>query len=129
MTGKTRVLAIDDNLQMLKEFEQFLVPKYDLRVAKSASDAIAFLNKQSCEVILLDIDMPNIDGFYFLNDIRKIPSYFDVPIIIVSGNKGEEFLNKARNSSANDVLTKPITQDLLLSSIQRAMAKLQNNNT
>jgi len=121
MTERTIVLAIDDNLQILKEFENFLVPRYDLRVVKSASEAIAFLNKQKCDIILLDIDMPNIDGFQFLHDIRRIPSYFEVPIIIVSGNKGEEFYTAARNSSANDFLPKPVTQDQLLGSIQRAM--------
>jgi len=123
MTDRTIVLAIDDNLQMLKEFEHFLVPRYDLRVVKSASDAIAFLNKQKCDVILLDIDMPNIDGFQFLHDIRRIPSYFDAPIIIVSGNKGEEFFNKARNSSANGFLPKPVSQDQLIGAIQRSLGK------
>jgi len=123
MTGKTIVLAIDDNLQMLKEFEYFLVPRYDLRGVKAASEGIVFLNKSKCDIILLDIDMPNIDGFQFLHDIRKIPSYFETPIIIVSGNRGEEFLTKARNSSANDVLTKPVTQEQLVSSIQRVMQK------
>jgi len=123
MADKTIVLAIDDNIQILKEFEHFLVPRYDLRVVKSASNAIAFLNKHKCDIILLDIDMPNIDGFQFLHDIRRIPSYFDVPIIIVSGTKGEAFLSKARNSSADNVLIKPVSQDQLTGAIQRALNK------
>ncbi|MCL2233926.1 MAG: response regulator [Treponema sp.] len=121
MAGKTLVLAIDDNVQILKEFEHFLVPRYDLRVVKAASEAIAFLNKHKCDIILLDIDMPNIDGFQFLSDIRKIPSYFEVPIIIVSSGTGEAFFRQARESSANDLLSKPVSQNQLIAAIEKAL--------
>ncbi|MCL2232287.1 MAG: response regulator [Treponema sp.] len=123
MAGRAIVLAIDDNAQMLKEFEALLVPRYDLRVVKAASEAIVFLNNNKCDVILLDIDMPNINGFQFLHDIRRIPSYFKVPIIIVSSNTGEEYFKKARSSSANDVLSKPVSQDRLVGAIHKALVE------
>ena len=122
MADKKIVLAIDDNVQQLKEFQYFLVPKYDLRVVKAASEALSFLNKNKSDVILLDIEMPNISGFEFLEDIRKIPSYFAVPIIIVSGNTGEDYFKQARNSSAFDVLTKPVVPEVLVETIERALA-------
>jgi len=62
------ILAIDDNLVQLDMFKKMLVPKYDLRLVKSASDAIHFLNVDQADVILLDIEMPNISGFDFLAD-------------------------------------------------------------
>ena len=124
MADKKIVLAIDDNVQQLKEFQYFLVPKYDLRVVKAASEALAFLNKNKSDVILLHIEMPNISGFEFLEDIKKIPSYTHVPIIIVSGNTGEEFFSQARNSSAFDVLSKPVVPDVLIETIEKALASL-----
>jgi len=122
MADKKMVLAIDDNVQQLSEFKSILVPRYDLRVVKSASEAIGFLNKNKADVILLDIEMPNISGFDFLDDIRKIPSYIIVPIIIVSGNSGREFVTKARNSSAADVLGKPVQPQMLINAIEEALA-------
>jgi len=122
MENKKIVLAIDDNVQQLTEFKCILVPKYDLRVVKSASEAMSFLNTYISDVILLDIEMPNISGFEFLSDIRKIPSYMDVPIIIVSGNTGQEFFKKARNSTAADVLTKPVKPETLIGAIEKALA-------
>ena len=119
MKDKKIVLAIDDNVPQLTEYKLFLVPKYDLRVVKSASEALSFLNKYESDIILLDIEMPNISGFEFLRDIRKIPSYIDVPIIIVSGNSGEAFLKEAKSSSAADVLTKPVKQELLINAIEK----------
>ena len=123
MSVKKIVLAIDDNVQQLREFQLFLGEKYDLRVVKSAAEAIAFLNKNESDIILLDIEMPNISGFEFLGDIRKIPSYFLVPILIVSGNTGEDFYKAARNSSAADVLTKPVTQNQLIGAIEKALGE------
>ena len=122
MDTKKIVLAIDDNIQQLQEFKCILVPKYDLRAVKSASEAISFLNNNKSDIILLDIEMPNISGFEFLEDIRKIPSYFDVPIIIVSGNTGEDFLRQARNSAAADVLIKPVMSEVLIDTIEKALA-------
>jgi CheY-like chemotaxis protein len=122
MGNKEIILAIDDSAVQLCLFKEMLVPKYDLRVVKSASDAINFLNSNKVDVILLDIEMPNISGFEFLGDIRKIPSYLEVPIIIVSGNSGKEFLDKAKSSSANDVLLKPVNTDLLVRTIEKALS-------
>ncbi|MDR0497441.1 MAG: response regulator [Treponema sp.] len=120
---KKIVLAIDDNVQQLKEFQCFLVPKYDLRVVKSASEALSFLIANKVDIVLLDIEMPNVNGFEFLGDIRKIPSHMHMEIIIISGNSGPEFFQQARNSSAFDVLSKPVTQELLVQTIEKALAK------
>lgn len=125
MTARRTVLAIDDNVQQLSEFKSILSQRYDLRVVKSASDAISYLNNNESDIILLDIEMPNISGFEFLEDIRKIPSYSSVPIIIVSGNSGIEFFTKAKSSSAFDVLTKPVTPGLLFEAIEKALAGLE----
>ena len=121
MESKKIVLAIDDNLTQLDIFKAILSKKYDLRVVKSASEAMSFLNKSQSDVILLDIDMPNICGFEFLTDIRKIPTYMKVPIIIVSGMTGEDFFRQARNSSAADVLSKPVESEALIKSIEKAL--------
>jgi len=121
MADKKTVLAIDDNLQQLTEFKTMLVPQYDLRVVKSASEAISFLYRNTVDVILLDIEMPNISGFEFLNDIKKIPSYVNVPIIVVSGNSGQDFFNQVKASKAFDVLTKPVRQDTLIEAIEKAL--------
>ena len=122
MADKKIVLAIDDNVQQLSEFRNILSAKYDLRVVKSAFEAISFLNREATDIILLDIMMPNISGFEFLEDILKIPSYENVPVIIVSGNTSEEFLEKAKNSGARGVLIKPVKPDTLIEEIEKNLA-------
>ena len=125
MADKKVILAIDDSVQQLSEFKTILGEKYDLRTVKAASEAISFLNKNKVDVILLDIDMPNISGFEFLEDIRKIPSYFITPIIIVSGNSGQTFLNEAKNSGADNVLSKPVNPSVLIDTIEKSYAEAE----
>jgi len=119
---KKIVLAIDDNIQQLTEFKHILIPKYDLRIVKSASEGMSFINKTKADIILLDIDMPNITGFEYLEDIKKIPSYVKVPVIIVSSHTEPDFLKKARGSTAADVLTKPVMPETLINAIEKALA-------
>ena len=122
MENKRTVLAIDDNLMLLDLIQKMLGNSYNIETANSASTAIHFMNHNKVDAILLDIEMPNISGFDFLYDIRKIPSYMNVPIIIVSGNSGKEFFTQARNSSAFDVLTKPVKKELLIATIEKSLS-------
>jgi CheY-like chemotaxis protein len=121
---KKVILAIDDNVVQLELSQKILGGRYDVRPVKSATNAIHFLTVEQADVILLDIEMPNISGFEFLADIRKIPTYMNVPIIIVSGNTGPAFFEQARSSSAFDVLTKPVTPEKLIDTVERALASV-----
>ena len=121
MNSKKTVLAIDDNMMQLDMFKKMIGDKFNVSTASSASHALNFLNTNQADIILLDIAMPNISGFDFLLDIRKIPSYMDVPIIIVSGTVGPGFAEQAKAASAFDVLTKPVKTDVLIETIEKAL--------
>jgi CheY-like chemotaxis protein len=120
--GKNIVLAIDDDKIQLAVFKGILARKYDLRTANSASEAMNYLHNNQADAILLDIKMPNVSGFDFLNDIHKISGYVNVPIIIVSGNEGKEFLEQARASAAFAVMSKPVVPEDLIETIEKAIS-------
>jgi len=128
MEDKKVVLAIDDNVTQLKIYQGILTPQYDVKVVKSASDALGVLKETKVDVILLDIEMPNISGFEFLHDIRKIPRYMYEPIIIISGHTEPEFLDTAKHSSAASVLTKPVQPEALLEAIEKALTESPHKN-
>jgi two-component system chemotaxis response regulator CheY len=71
------------------------------------------------DIVLLDIEMPNVSGLEFLQDIRRIPSHSHVPIIIISSKSGEEFDNQVKASTATDVLAKPIAPEKLVAIIEK----------
>jgi len=124
MKDKKLVLAVDDDPYELNALAGILFPAYDLHTAKSASDALASLNSKMADIIVLDADMPNISGFEFLRDIRKIPSYMNIPVIIVNDKTGQEFFHEAKNSSAFAVLSKPVIPEKLTETIKNAIAAM-----
>ena len=116
------ILAIDDNATQLKIFEKFLGPHYNLALVKSASEALGLLKTRKFDLILLDIEMPDVSGFEFLHEIRKIPVYMSKPVVIVTSHSEADIINHAKNSSASGVLTKPVTAKQLSKAIELAFS-------
>ena len=119
---KKKILAIDDSMAQLTTYQGILSSNYIFRAAKSASEALSFLNANQVDIVLLDIEMPNISGFEFLQDIKRIPSYINVPVIIISSKSGEEFDNQVKNSKAADALSKPVVPEKLIAAIEKHLA-------
>ena len=121
--GKEKIiLAIDDDKMQLALFTRMLDSKYIVRIVDSASAAMRYLNTDKADVVLLDITMPNITGFEFLDDIRTIPSYMNVPVIIISGNSGHDFISQGKKAGAFEVLAKPVNPEALIRAIEKALA-------
>ncbi len=71
---ENHILVIDDDLMLLKTAEEILSDQYNVSVAKSGIQALNLLNKNIIpDLILLDIDMPQMDGYETLEEIKKIP--------------------------------------------------------
>ena len=115
------ILAIDDNVTQLKIFDGILGSLYKLTMIKSASEALKLLGSRGFNLILLDIEMPDVSGFEFLHEIRKIPRFMTTPVIIVTSHSDPELLSRAKKTSASDVLIKPILPESLLKSIDSAL--------
>jgi twitching motility two-component system response regulator PilG len=77
------------------------------------------INSIRPDLILLDIGMPNVDGYQLCSLIRKSSSMKDIPIVMVTGNKGLIDRARARLAGATDYLTKPFVQTDLLKMMMR----------
>ena len=127
MEEKKIILAIDDDPVVLGLFTSLLTPAYDLRISKSAADASIFMDKVKPNLILLDIEMPNISGFEFLHTIKKNPRHMNVPVVVVSGHCDTAFREHAKKGGASAVVPKPVKADELLKSISDALKAPQAN--
>lgn len=79
---ENHILIIDDDLMLLKTAEEILSDQYNVSVAKSGIQALNLLNKNIIpDLILLDIDMPQMDGYETLEEIKKISGCELIPII------------------------------------------------
>jgi DNA-binding response OmpR family regulator len=108
------ILVIDDEIAMLKILSHVLGSTYDI-VAKSDGDEALFWLQQGNipDLIVVDINMPHIDGFSFIKNLRASGFFRDIPIIVLSSNDKSEDRIKCLNLGADDFLLKPFNPEEL----------------
>lgn len=120
--GKKKVvLAIDDVSMNLAIVKNLLSKHFDVRVAKSGELALFILGSVKVDLILLDIEMPGMSGFEFVDIMREIPDVKDTPIIFVTSHATVEIIGRASQAGARDYVVKPIDQQVLLRKVFNAL--------
>jgi response regulator RpfG family c-di-GMP phosphodiesterase len=105
-----RILAVDDQISSLIALEDVLT-SIDAQFIKatSAKEALLIMLKQSIDCILLDVSMPEMDGFEFLKTLRNAPNHAAIPVIMITGKIfSENETLKAYKFGAVDFLLKPL---------------------
>jgi chemosensory pili system protein ChpA (sensor histidine kinase/response regulator) len=115
-------LVVDDSITVRRVTERFL-QRHGMRVvtAKDGLDAISVLSDHKPDVILLDIEMPNMDGYEFASHVRNDDRHADVPIIMITSRVGDKHRARAIELGVNDYLGKPYQDTQLIEAIQRQL--------
>jgi PAS domain S-box-containing protein len=114
-TAPIRVLAVDDRADNLMAIEVALrSPEYEIVKAGSGEEALRFLLHNDCALILMDVQMPGMDGFETARLIRQSPRASETPIIFLTAvSKGKNFAARGYADGAVDYLLKPFDPDVL----------------
>ncbi len=112
-----RILAVDDMADVLRTVKAMLKGKYTVFGMTEWNSALSFLNSNSADLIILDIEMPGLDGFSLLQLIRKLPDYVTVPVVFLTSNTNPENIKKALSMGANDFVKKPVDVHTLTSKL------------
>ena len=83
---RTTILAIDDDITILTTICRILEGSYEVGLAKNLDIAKTILQTTSVDLILLDMEMPGASGMKFLETLHDDPSYYHIPVIIVSSH-------------------------------------------
>lgn len=114
-------LVIDDNRNTADALKQMLdVLGVPSRVAYGSSPAITYLRTAIPRVILLDINMPGVDGTEILSYVKREPRLSGSPVIIVTSDDQPETRQRVLRGGALTILLKPVTIDLLESALRKA---------
>ena len=97
--------------------DKVLAKKYSLYSFTDGNRALEYLRKKAPDLIILDIDMPQISGFDMLKLIREQNHLKQVPVIFLTSNNDKNHVIKAMTSGANDYVIKPIDESILLKKI------------
>lgn len=113
---KPNVLAVDDKRANLLALEATLAEQCNLRLAHSGQEAIALFEQrpESIDVILMDVQMPDMDGFETAKRIKQLPGGHDVPIIFITAVFREDpYVKQGYEAGGIDYFTKPFDPDIL----------------
>ncbi|WP_028618294.1 Hpt domain-containing protein [Pseudomonas canadensis] len=112
------VLVVDDSVTVRKVTSRLLERNgMNVLTAKDGIDALAVLEEHSPDLMLLDIEMPRMDGFEVATQVRNDPRLMRLPIIMITSRTGQKHRDRAMAIGVNDYLGKPYQESVLLESI------------
>jgi putative two-component system response regulator len=126
---KKKILAIDDSEIDLDLLEALLQDKYTVLPTKSGKEALDYLlHFSNVDLILLDLIMPEMDGWETFSRIRDLSNITDIPIAFLTSVHGEEEQNRAKEIGAADYIFKPFSKEDLINRIEAILKKPPSKN-
>lgn len=112
------VLAVDDSLSARRSLAQFIQDAgFEVRTARDGLEAIDLINKKIPDLILLDLEMPRMNGLELTSHLRANATTHQLPIIMITSRSTDKHRREAETVGVNAYLTKPYVEDELLDHI------------
>jgi len=111
---RKKIVIVDDNVSYLSMVRNLLKSFYSVYPAPSGEVLFTIMEKVIPDLVLLDVDMPEMDGFEAIVLMKESPRYRDVPVIFLTGKDDEKSASKGLDLGAADYITKPFYGSLLL---------------
>jgi diguanylate cyclase (GGDEF)-like protein len=106
--GSSRILIVDDDSLVCDHLANLLEDLGQVTAAASGAEALHLAALQTPDLILLDVEMPEMDGFEVIAALRADPSLRDIPVVFVTAHTGTEFELRALDAGAVDFIAKPL---------------------
>ncbi len=121
--AQKRILAVDDNrMGRLKVVRALEREGYEVEQAEGGRQALEMLAGGRFDLVMLDILMPEVDGFQVLREMKADPRLRSIPIIVVSAVEEAEDVQTAMTLGATDFLNKPIDRATLMERVNQVLA-------
>ncbi len=119
---KHHLLIVEDDPMLRTLYQAYLGKEFTITTKNNGKDALQFLNNETVDLIISDIQMPEMGGLELREELEK-SSYFVTPFIFLSRLQDNHTLNNANQLGIDDFLEKPIKKEQLLHSIHRVLAR------
>jgi len=124
MSNKGTILYVEDNQDNRKLVRRVLeADGYAIDEAQNAQEAMEYLNSKSPSLILMDISMPDIDGYALTARIKSIPEFASTPIIAMTANVMRGDRERSLEAGCDGYIQKPIDIDTLTQQVERFIKK------
>lgn len=121
---KKKILVIDDELSIRLLLENYLGKTFEVTTKSDGLEAMKWLQSGNLpDLIVADIQMPNLDGIQFIQQVRASGFYKDIPLIMLSGIESSQEKIKCLKMGANDYVVKPFNPEELAIRIELLLAR------
>lgn len=118
MNSNISILIVDDTPEHIKIASSILKKlNYPIRIALNGLDALDLIKKYKPTIVLLDVKMPNMDGFEVCKRIKSNPNYSDIAVIFITSSEDEESIHKAFEVGGQDYVIKPYNASEVISRV------------
>lgn len=115
------ILIVDDNKENLTAARLVLNDIYKITAVTMGYQALKFLENNNTDLVLLDINMPEMDGFEVMDRIREVPKLIDLPIVFLTADNDAATESKCLEAGAVDFIAKPFVPSVMRSRISRTL--------
>jgi chemotaxis protein histidine kinase CheA len=122
-TERRRALVVDDSLSVRKTLTQLLVDAgYEVRTARDGFDALDALSRERADIVLTDLEMPNLNGLDLTRRLRQSESWGSLPVIMITSRGTDKHRSNAEQVGVSAYLTKPYSDGELLNKVRDLLA-------
>jgi two-component system sensor histidine kinase/response regulator len=122
MTPRTKVLVVDDHdVNRLLAQDTLTDAGYEVVLAQNGAEALARFAEEPADCVLLDVRMPDIDGFVVCERLRALPGGAETPVLFLTALRDIETFDRASRTDADDFLTKPVRPMELVTRVRSAV--------
>ena len=121
MDNKELILLVDDDISNLKRDQKILGGEYRISATSSGKMAMSVISKVTPQLILLDVNMPEMDGFETIEAIRALEGGSSIPVVFLTGDSDAETETKCFEAGATDFIAKPFVPQVLISRVKRIL--------
>ena len=125
---RSTIVLVDDNLSNLTIGRNMLKKFYQVIPVPSAGDMFELLKKVIPDLILLDIEMPEMNGYEAIKELKSDERLKDIPVIFLTAKKDSDSEVKPFNLGAVDYVTKPFFAPMLLKRIEKELLFVKQKN-
>jgi DNA-binding NtrC family response regulator len=125
-----KILVVDDDPIVLQCCKRVLESEYLVECVPSADDAFDNLEMGYFDLMIMDVKMPDQDGFYLLRKVREkwpLDRYLELPVLVMTGYPTHDTLSELKKDGARHFISKPFTPDELLAAVRIAFERRRND--
>ncbi len=120
---KKSIMVVDDSSLVLRNIKSMLEPRYTVYVANSGKQALKFIPEKKPDMILLDYEMPKMDGRQTLEKIREMEEWKDIPVVFLTGVADRQHIYAVLQLEPAGYILKPPSVDKILEVIEEALGE------